>query len=130
MTRHFVPFAAFACFLLIFSGGASQAAKHQNSSPDEAQLLQQAYDALRVADHDYQGHRIKAMHHIEEASKALGSPIRGDGKGDEPQGESDSQLKKAQGLLQQITSERATHGNAGLHLKGALTELATALALK
>jgi hypothetical protein len=91
-------------------------------------LLRQAYTALAQADHDYKGHRIKAMHHIEAAGKSLGVAVRGDGKGHEKQGESDAQLRTAQGLLQQ-----ASAGLSGKPLRlvnKALAELSTALSIK
>ena len=51
----------------------------------EAALLKAAYLTLSVADHDYKGHRVAAMKHIEAAAKVLGVKLQGDGKGHEKQ---------------------------------------------
>jgi len=42
------------------------------NSPATTSFLSQAYVALSGADHDYQGHRIRAMRQIEAAAKELG----------------------------------------------------------
>ena len=91
-------------------------------------LLRQAYTTLERADHDYKGHRIKAMKHIEAAGKYLGVAVRGDGKGHEAQGESDAQLRTAQGLLQQAGA--GLSGKPLRQVNKALAELATALTIK
>jgi hypothetical protein len=91
-------------------------------------LLQQAYAALERADHDYKGHRIEAMKHVEAAGKLLGLNLRGDGKGHEKQGVSDEQLRIAQGLLEQARS-----GLTGKPLKRvnrAIAQLNIALSIK
>jgi hypothetical protein len=69
----------------------------------EAALLQQAYQTLAVADHDYKGHRVRAMKHIEAAAKHLGVNLQGDGKVREKQAISDAQLREAQSQLQQVS---------------------------
>ena len=63
--------------------------------------LRQAYLILRNADHDYKGHRVKAMKAIEAACTLLGTDISGDGKGREKQPISDAQLRQALSLVQQ-----------------------------
>ena len=49
-------------------------------------LLDDAYATLSQADHDYKGHRVKAMKQIELAVRELGGKISGKGRGHEPQG--------------------------------------------
>ena len=91
-------------------------------------LLSQAYAALSGADHDYQGHRIRAMRQIEAAAKELGTTLQGDGQGQEQQGASDQQLHTAQGLLQQALTglpERAKR-----HIERAIEQLSVALSIK
>jgi len=91
-------------------------------------LLSQAYAALSVADHDYQGHRIKAMKQIEAAAKELGVSLSGDGHGKEQQGTSDAQLKNAQALLQQAIPTLT--GKAQMHVNKAIEQISTALSIK
>jgi hypothetical protein len=93
-----------------------------------ADLLTQAYTTLSVADHDYQGHRVRAMKQIELAGKVVGINVAGNGKGHEPQVVSDQQLRTAQGLLQQARPGLPT--KAQLHVDKALQQLATALSIK
>ena len=63
-----------------------------NTPADVAALLTEAYADLDRADHDYKGHRIKAMEQIDRAGKVLKLNLRGDGHGHEKQGVSDEQL--------------------------------------
>ena len=91
-------------------------------------LLDQAYTTLSQADHDYKGHRVKAMKDIEKAVKELGGKISGDGKGREPQGTSDAQLRKAKGLLEQAVPNLS--GKALRHVNNAIKQIDEALAVK
>jgi methionine-rich copper-binding protein CopC len=77
------------------------------STDEELALLRQAYRAMESADHDYKGHRLKAMHEVQAAAKQLGVEIKGGGKGREAQGSSDSQMNTARGLLQNVRSNPA-----------------------
>ena len=74
--------------------------------------LDDAYATLVHADHDYKGHRAKAMKQVELAVQELGGKISGHGKVREPQAASDAQLRSAEGLLQQ-----ASGGLSGKALK-------------
>ena len=58
-------------------------------------VLRTAYITLATADHDYKGHRVKAMKAIEAACTLLGSNIAGEVKSHEPQPISDAQLREA-----------------------------------
>jgi len=90
--------------------------------------LDDAYATLANADHDYKGHRAKAMRQIEAAVAELGGKISGHGKKHEPQGTSDAQLKAAQGLLQQAAA--GLSGKSLKHVNNAITEINDALAVK
>jgi len=45
------------------------------SDSTEAGMLQNAYDILATGDHDYSGHRVKALHAVKVAAKTV-SPSR------------------------------------------------------
>jgi hypothetical protein len=109
------------------AGNKKPSAKLPNDSA-EAGMLREAYARLAVADHDYSGHRAKAMGEIKNAAKALGVELGGDGKGHEPQATSDEHLRAALGLLQQITG--AVTGTGLKRIQAAEQQLNIALSLK
>jgi hypothetical protein len=115
--------ALFTALILIL-GLATRAQAQSNSN---LTTLDDAYATLAQANHDYKGHRARAMKQIEMAVKELGGSISGHGKGHEPQGTSDAQLKAAQGLLQGITG---LQGKAAKHVERALAEINDALDVK
>jgi hypothetical protein len=90
--------------------------------------LDDAYATLAQADHDYKGHRVKAMKQIELAVQELGGRISGKGKGHEPQGTSDAQLRAAQGLLQQARA--GLSGKALRHVNASIAQINDALAIR
>jgi len=92
------------------------------------ELLDHAYGDLKIADHDYKGHRAHAMHDIESAAKELGQKLGGHGKGDETQKTSDSHLQTAEGLLQQALG--GLTGKPHRHVEEALKQLTIALNVK
>jgi len=94
----------------------------------EAGLLREAYARLAIADHDYKGHRARAMRQIEAAAKILGVELKGDGKGREPQAVSDEHLRAAQNLLDQITG--AVAGRGLKHIQLAIEQLNVALTVR
>jgi hypothetical protein len=131
-----------AAFLSLSLAGEVQAQKAIRPAPvpvappetipndsTEAGLLRQAYAALSVADHDYLGHRVRAMKQIEVAAQHLGVTLRGDGKVHEAQATSDAQLRSAQALLVQASGGLKA-GNGLAHIKLAITQLNTALAIR
>jgi hypothetical protein len=114
---------------------ASAQVGRQPANPADVQAVTQAYKLLAQADHDYSGHRAKAMKHLHQAGKVLGISLQGDGKAKfgEGQGTSDAQLKQAQTMLQQMTSNNAggrRHQKAMQHVSSAMSEINTALSIK
>jgi len=125
MKNNFLLRCATLLATLFLAFGLVTRAQAQTSS---LALLDDAYATLAHANHDYKGHRAKAMKQIELAVQELGGKISGKGKGHEPQGTSAAQLRAAQGLLQQAS--------AGLsrkelkHVQAAIAQINTALAIK
>ena len=96
-------------------------------------LLRSAYATLAVADHDYKGHRVKAIKAIENACKLLGTDISGQAKVKEPQAISDAQLRAALAQVQQAaTLVPAGKGQKQIvnHINKAVAEITTALTIK
>jgi hypothetical protein len=100
------------------------------SSNPEITTLQQAYGLLESADHDYHGHRAHAMDAVKQACMVLGADPKGDGKGGEQQGESDTQLRQADQLLIKVKSYAAAQKQTQvvLHVDKAISEISLALA--
>ena len=97
----------------------------------EVAVLKEAYDTLEKADHDYKGHRRRAMNHIEKACDLLGLPIKGDGKGREPQPVSDAELHEAQHKVEAVRHYIAGSQPAiATELDAAIKEISTALTIK
>jgi hypothetical protein len=68
----------------------------------EARMLAHAYAILARGDHDYDGHRVKAMRHVEAAGRLLGLDLDGDLKAHEKQVLSDEQMRQARRLLHKL----------------------------
>ena len=98
----------------------------------EADLLRQAYDILETGDHDYQGHRIKAMHEIRAAAKHLGVTLRGDEKDKVKQALSDERLRAARTLLEQVKISGSAKSQRRIvwRIEDAIKEINTALAIR
>jgi hypothetical protein len=99
----------------------------------EVATLEQAYDTLAVADHDYKGHRVHAMKAIEAACKLLGTDISGRGRGHETQSLSDEQLRQVLASIEQVRGSLAAAGTQPKvvkHLDIAISQLSTALSIK
>jgi hypothetical protein len=56
-------------------GSEAQQAANQQMNFQEAEALREAYMLLSAANHDYNGHRGKAMAHLQEAVKLLDSKV-------------------------------------------------------
>ena len=102
------------------------------SDTAEAGMLRQAYIILATGNHDYQGHRVKAMHQIEAAAKLLGMNLSGDAKDKQPQPLSDAKLREAQGLLQNVlgAAEVKNEKRVTKHINNAINQINTALSIR
>jgi hypothetical protein len=127
LCRFFVSTAALT-LLLSFGVNLRAQAPPPAYPPATPALLSQAYAALSVADHDYKGHRVRAMHQVERAAKELGFSLAGNGHGHEQQVASDDQLHTAQGLLQQAVT--GLPPKAQEHVQKAIEEISIALSIK
>ena len=99
--------------------------------------LKTVHSKLRSADADYDGHRVRAMNHIETAihhmgsasglNMGLGGGFAGAGGGHMPQAESDQILRDAIFQLRQTQSSLATGTNAAAHHRSAHTSINEAI---
>jgi hypothetical protein len=98
----------------------------------EANMLRNAYQILATGDHDYKGHRVRAMHAVERAGKLLGIDLAGDLKDRQPQPLSDDKLREAQGLIAQVlgAAEVKNQKRITKHLNVAVNEINTALTVR
>jgi hypothetical protein len=136
--------------------GASAAA-NQAVNLDALATLKSAHKLLEEANHDYQGHRAKAVHAIHQAIREIehhsgkgavkhtqSAPAKAAVKATvraakattgkvppvhEAQAASDTQLRAAQQLLLKVQAELSsgTHPKASVHVQTAILELQTAL---
>jgi hypothetical protein len=91
-----------------------------------------AHGMLRQADHDYDGHRVQAMHHIVAALDHLGfrssSPMTyGDGLGNMAQAESDSLLRNSVVKLNIAEQSLGTGTRSAVHHHNARASVAEAI---
>ncbi len=146
--RNAVWVIALALGVGLLAASASEArpqGKKKPPSPFVPQItaLEAANALLARADHDYKGHRVKAMrqvhgaiHALKVGTKAPKNPFKGPkGNGNLPQAESDALLRKAmqqiaavQTQLAGVQAPRATAAAADLAV--AVTELQTALKIR
>jgi len=98
----------------------------------EAGMLRQAYHILATGDHDYKGHRVKAMHAVEAAGKLLGLNLRGDDKDHQVQVLSDEKLRVARDLIANALASASIKDQKRItkHLDVAIAQIDTALAIK
>ena len=98
----------------------------------EADMLRRAYRILATGDHDYRGHRVRAMHAVEEAGKLLGMDLAGDLKDRTPQALSDEKLREAEGLINQVlgAAEVKNQKRVVRHLNEAVKQINTALSVR
>jgi hypothetical protein len=96
------------------------------------ETLVHAWRLLKRADHDYDGHRVKAMEHLEVAGKELGLELKGDLEHKEAQWKSDAQLTEARKLLRTAAKklEKADRDRVADHVEQAIKELNIALKIK
>ena len=113
-----VPAAPYQFETVVFSDSA------------EAGMLHRAYHILATGDHDYKGHRAKAMHAVEAAAKLLGLDLHGDYKEHEVQVLSDDKLREAKGLIANVLLNAEVKGQPHVtkHLNKAIDEINAGLA--
>jgi hypothetical protein len=113
-------------------GTASQTQSSDFNSTAEADMLRNAYNILSTGDHDYKGHRVRAMAAVKAAADLLGMKLSGDGKDKEQQVLSDDKLKEAQGLLQQVLSASGVQARPKVtkHINTAIEQITIALSIK
>ena len=102
------------------------------SDSAEAGMLHRAYRILATGDHDYKGHRVKAMRAVEAAAKLLGLELKGDAKDHEKQALSDDKLREASGLISNVLASAAVKDQKRItrHLNEAVGQINTALSIK
>ena len=92
--------------------------KIQAQAAGPVALLNDAYATLAHADHDYKGHRVRALKQVEAALGEMGEKISGSARVREPQGTSDAQMRAAEALLQQaspgLTKKPLKHVNLAI----------------
>jgi hypothetical protein len=93
------------------------------------QELVHAYMLLKHANHNYEGHRAKAMEHIEAAGKSLNLRLEGDANDRERQWKSDQMLAEARHLLYHARGafEAQDRDRAAAHVDKAITEIDRAI---
>jgi hypothetical protein len=103
-----------------------------NSNRVEINSLERIYEILTLANHDYQGHRGKAMRSIAKACETLGGHASGVSKGGETQAASDEQLQQSEKLLEQVRDSFAASDPKAVtaDLNDSVKELSAALAVK
>jgi hypothetical protein len=102
------------------------------SDSAEAGMLHRAYRILATGDHDYKGHRVKAMHAVEAAAKLLGVDLSGDAKDNESQVLSDDKMREAGGLLQNVLGNAEVKGQPRVskHITEAINQINTGLGIR
>jgi hypothetical protein len=122
-SRFYLQLAAIA---VILSFGISAYAE-----PPRDELVH-AYHLLKKADHDYDGHRVKAMAEVEAAGKDLGLELGGDLPDKERQWKSDDQLIEARRLLRDARDklEARDRDRVAAHVEKAIKEINDALSVK
>lgn len=88
-----------------------------------------AYVLLQHANHDYNGHRAKALEHVQAAAKALDLKLQGDANERERQWKSDQMLMEARNLLSNAreTFEAHDRERAAKHVDRAIEQIDAAI---
>jgi hypothetical protein len=122
--------AAFTPSNLDADGAVLQQAQPRPVAWDDAKRhkLRRAYWLLEQADHDYKGHRGKAMEQIRKAGKIMGIDLHGEGYGGEHQAWSDERLREAKHALEDIVDTR--HEREHEHIWKAIKEIDKALEVR
>lgn len=93
------------------------------------QELVHAYVLLKHANHNYEGHRARALEHVEAAGKALDLKLEGDTDNHERQWKSDQMLAEARHMLYHAREsfERHDRERAATHVDRAIEEIDRAI---
>jgi hypothetical protein len=125
---------AFVVALTLGFSNFTRPAAAVTDGPGQAELkaLTQAYADLAVGNHDYKGHRVKALKEVETACHILGLSIQGDGKAHQQQRTSDERLREAQSLLKDVyaMAEQSHQHGVMNHVDAALKQIAICLTIK
>ncbi len=102
------------------------------SDSREAAMLHRAYRILATGDHDYKGHRAKAMDEVKKAADLLGTDLRGDDKDRERQVLSDDRLREARGYLVNVlgASDVKNQKRVTRHIDAAIKQIDVALSIR
>jgi len=116
----------------VSAAGPASYQKVAFSDGAEAGMLRRAYIILATGDHDYKGHRVRAMRQIEAAADLLGMNVKGDLKDRQPQSLSDAKLREARNLLQNVlgSSEVKDQKRVTKHISAAVSQIDVALSVR
>ncbi|HEY8750731.1 MAG TPA: hypothetical protein VIM11_22290 [Tepidisphaeraceae bacterium] len=127
--RH-VAWIVLASIVMIFAAARPACA----ASPVQAEIdgLRNAYLNLVAGNHNYAGHRARALKEVEDACQLLGLPIKGDGKARQAQKSSDTDLSAAKNYLENVRNIAAGQNQTEVlrHVNAALKEINIALKTK
>jgi sugar phosphate isomerase/epimerase len=120
------------CAPALYAGSLDHPVTRLAVSGQEIGLIEQALNTLAMADHDYKGHRAKAMHSLEAALKELGTDVADHGSGKQTQSVSDSELRAAQRQVARAANIASAYGQTAVvdHLTHAVDEIGKALDVK
>lgn len=93
------------------------------------QELVHAYVLIKHANHNYEGHRARALEHVEAAGKALDLKLEGDTNNQERQWKSDQMLAEARHMLYHARDalDRHDRERAATHVDRAIEEIDRAI---
>lgn len=113
--------------LVAVTVGLSFAARIYAEPP--RQELVHAYVLLKHANHNYEGHRARALEHLQAAGKALNLTLEGDADNRERQWKSDQMMAEARHLLYHARGafERHDRDIAAAHVDKAIEEIDRAI---
>jgi len=136
-TNLLLRYSALCVALLLASGLVSRGQAQTNNSTappapsapvSTLDTLDEAYNTLVHANHNYNGHRAEAMNQVQLAVKELGGKIGGHGKKHESKTAADADMRAAQSLLEKTAGSLT--GKPLKHVNNAIDEIKKALAGK
>jgi hypothetical protein len=95
--------------------------------------VKEAYAALSVANHDYEGHRVEAMREVQAAGRIMGVDLRGQARGTETDRQSADHMRYARSMLQQARDQgdylnnKRDRDRVQQHINEAIREINAAL---